>query len=705
MATAVVQEQLAPGPRTGLECDRMATSRTREQVRSTRNDPKPRGVIPQPSAPMITRGPVGCGPQVIVGLTNAWRRVASSARRSTLGRPSLAPSPADTSILAMDNITMEPVALKTNHAASASGMMNMNMNPPPSLFGRWQPRWPSIVPSRAGSSAPPGVPPPPTLQVFPPDLYRAQTSHLPRLWQALASSMTGGNNKNKASLSGEPPPMLWCPYPTSTFGADHRVGCDCAGSPMSSDLELRAPSLPLPLPLPLGSVSAEAAQHLVQSLQEYHYMCVKQMVLHRLAGDREHSVDSLALSEYSTHDLVRVKVAGGAQSAFCIVDLSMIVRQACVWRYHLAQIEPHFTLTANADPAVLKALVALNVKLCCSSKADLETIRRLSQAGYSPQAIDAKPCKTPAHLAAVLGAGVRTLTVDTADEVNRIAAKAASLGIPTEALALIVRMRGAAHKGFCLGATPESLTAVLATAGRRSIAVVGLSLDVRQFASSLDASLEGQVTAALAYAQSVVALAKQQGTSLKHVGLLGLDKLAMGAMLQATIAAFFPPSSGVTFSIDATAHLVDHSTTLVTRVIGKRAAETADGNGSSGVAQGFHYYLDDGCYGSLGDVFLHRKKFLPVALPHPFPPAHGPDRTYSSALLYPSTLWGPTCDGLDCIDKMTTLPELDIGDWVYFRNVGALTFSARTNFNGLDGPTPVHVFTGVPYASHRQLQP
>jgi diaminopimelate decarboxylase len=44
---------------------------------------------------------------------------------------------------------------------------------------------------------------------------------------------------------------------------------------------------------------------------------------------------------------------------------------------------------------------------------------------------------------------------------------------------------------------------------------------------------------------------------------------------------------------------------------------------------------------------------------------------------------------------MTTLPEMDIGDWIYFRNVGSAAFSARTHFNGLTGPKAMHCFTGV----------
>ncbi|KAK3610814.1 hypothetical protein CHS0354_015623 [Potamilus streckersoni] len=35
-------------------------------------------------------------------------------------------------------------------------------------------------------------------------------------------------------------------------------------------------------------------------------------------------------------------------------------------------------------------------------------------------------------------------------------------------------------------------------------------------------------------------------------------------------------------------------------------------------------------------------------------------------LTYECSLWGPTCDGLDCIIETTHLPELKVGDWLVF---------------------------------------
>jgi ornithine decarboxylase len=54
-------------------------------------------------------------------------------------------------------------------------------------------------------------------------------------------------------------------------------------------------------------------------------------------------------------------------------------------------------------------------------------------------------------------------------------------------------------------------------------------------------------------------------------------------------------------------------------------------------------------------------------------------------------VWGPTCDGLDCILTTVELPELETGDWLIFKNMGAYTMAAATTFNGM--PKPIVYYT------------
>ena len=64
----------------------------------------------------------------------------------------------------------------------------------------------------------------------------------------------------------------------------------------------------------------------------------------------------------------------------------------------------------------------------------------------------------------------------------------------------------------------------------------------------------------------------------------------------------------------------------------------------------------------------------------PSPQDHAPSSPH-----YTTSLWGPTCDGLDKICDVI-MPELAVGDWLYFDDMGAYTVSAFSSFNGFLRP-------------------
>ena len=58
---------------------------------------------------------------------------------------------------------------------------------------------------------------------------------------------------------------------------------------------------------------------------------------------------------------------------------------------------------------------------------------------------------------------------------------------------------------------------------------------------------------------------------------------------------------------------------------------------------------------------------------------------------YRSTVFGPTCDGLDTILENTRLPKLKIGDYLAFENMGAYTISSGSSFNGFTTPKSTYI--------------
>lgn len=60
--------------------------------------------------------------------------------------------------------------------------------------------------------------------------------------------------------------------------------------------------------------------------------------------------------------------------------------------------------------------------------------------------------------------------------------------------------------------------------------------------------------------------------------------------------------------------------------------------------------------------------------------------------MFPSSLWGPTCDSMDRIGA-TLMAEVQVGDWIYFDDMGAYTRAAASCFNGFLKPIAYYYVT------------
>jgi len=101
-----------------------------------------------------------------------------------------------------------------------------------------------------------------------------------------------------------------------------------------------------------------------------------------------------------------------------------------------------------------------------------------------------------------------------------------------------------------------------------------------------------------------------------------------------------------------------------------KTLETADGESTTEAK----YYLSDGLYGSFNCIVFDHARPLPVVLKD----------TFESDKKFKSCLFGPTCDSIDVICQDVMLPELQIGDWLYFTDMGAYTIASASTFNGFE---------------------
>lgn len=115
------------------------------------------------------------------------------------------------------------------------------------------------------------------------------------------------------------------------------------------------------------------------------------------------------------------------------------------------------------------------------------------------------------------------------------------------------------------------------------------------------------------------------------------------------------------------------------------------------------YYVNDGVYGSFNCILYDHAHCMPTLhkvntseglrwgvflrtqpLPCPVPTLQ--QKRKPDEVRYPSSIWGPTCDGLDRIVELCSLPDLQLGDWLVFENMGAYTVAASSTFNGFQKP-------------------
>jgi len=125
--------------------------------------------------------------------------------------------------------------------------------------------------------------------------------------------------------------------------------------------------------------------------------------------------------------------------------------------------------------------------------------------------------------------------------------------------------------------------------------------------------------------------------------------------------------------------------TLATNIIARREV-AVDNQGS----KAYMLYLNDGVYGNFSNIIFDHQHPVPQVL----------SSVGGGQELVEYSIWGPTCDGIDIITDRHFLPGvLDIGDWLFFENMGAYTKCSATKFNGFNNEHEVIYISSEPGAS------
>lgn len=402
--------------------------------------------------------------------------------------------------------------------------------------------------------------------------------------------------------------------------------------------------------------------------------------------------------------------------AFFIGDMSDVVRKHKLWTTQLPRVEPFYAVKCNDDTTVLAILAQLGTGFDCASKGEIQKVLELQV----PQSriIYANPCKQSSHIKYAAANSVDYMTFDNETELHKVKQLH-----PTAKM--VVRILPPANNkcqcqlGMKFGCLPKKVPHLLRVAKELDIDVVGVSFHVGS--GCYDAMA---YSAAVASARTVFNIAKQEGFhfTLLDIGggfpgqanaKLPFDEIC--TVLRPALDMYFPENMNVRIIAEPGRFFVASAFTLALSVIARRAVnrddynvETDDSDNNtedSNVAEGhasseksavekdvdvpheikdlsYMYYVNDGVYGSFNCILFDHAIVKPVLFD---------EERFENEPRYSCSMWGPTCDGLDCIVKDCLLPELNTGDWVLFYDMGAYTMSAASTFNGMPKPKCYHV--------------
>jgi len=402
-------------------------------------------------------------------------------------------------------------------------------------------------------------------------------------------------------------------------------------------------------------------------------------------GDDETNATGLA-SKALVQKVLREQIARintdtcepGEEDAFYVADLGEVYRQHLRWKLNLARVKPFYAVKCNPDKEVLRLLANMGTGFDCASKAEIDLVLSL---GIDPRRIIyAQPCKTKSYLRHAAKVGVKQMTFDNGDELLKIKAcypdAELVLRILTDDSASLCRLSAK------YGASIEDASELLRLASDLDLNVIGVSFHVGSGASD-PSSFHKSVRDA----RHVFDLANDLGYDMKLLDVGGgfVDEtfeLFAGALTEA-LDDYFP--GDVRIIGEPGRYYASNAFTLAANVIARREVmgEAAD-------ERSYMLYLNDGVYGNFSNIIFDHQHPVPQVL----------QASSATTRLTEYSIWGPTCDGIDVITDRYFLPgTIDVGDWLFFENMGAYTKCSATRFNGFTDAHEVIYISSEPGAS------
>ena len=342
-------------------------------------------------------------------------------------------------------------------------------------------------------------------------------------------------------------------------------------------------------------------------------------------------------------------------SPLFVIDVERVRGQYRRLAAALPGVDLHYALKPLPHSSVINALHAEGAFFDLATNGEVELVRRLKVA--PERCIHTHPIKRDSDIRTALAYGVDRFVIDNPDELRKFVKY-------RNRSSLLIRVAFSSPEARCdlsrkFGCEPEAVAGLFQLAAELRIKIDGLSFHVGSQAAGPAMFVE-----AIARCSGLMGLAAQSGHTPSILDIGGgfpVEYMQNCMPIEEFCAPIrtalqeLPPSMRII--AEPGRYIAAPAAVSVTSVMGR-----AQRGGR------WWYYLDDGLYGSYsGQVYDHATYPVEALAP--------------AGNTYPSVLAGPTCDSIDVINDHLELPQLDVGDLVVGRAMGAYTWASASEFN------------------------
>lgn len=365
------------------------------------------------------------------------------------------------------------------------------------------------------------------------------------------------------------------------------------------------------------------------------------------------------------------------ENAFFVADLGEVEKSLQLWNEVLPQVTPYYAVKCNSDEKIVELLKDRNVGFDCASKNEIDFV--LKHGIGADRIVYANPCKTNSFLRHSEKMNVNLTTVDNCLELYKIKQFHPQCR-------LLIRIITDDKDAQCQ--LSQKFGCDLDYAMNEILPLAkDLQLDVRGIAFHMGSGAKDFQAMSTAIRESRIIFDYALQKFDYHFNILdiggGFERETFkdsSMIVNTSLQEFFPSDylqeNEIKIISEPGRFIVSDAFTLAVHVIGKKPE--IDGPSK--------LYINDGVYGNLNCILFDHQHPEPNVLYHNKHVNYNTSQSITDTDekgKYQFSIWGPTCDGLDCVTMLCELPvDVQVGDWLYFPHLGAYTSTAATEFNG-----------------------